>query len=424
MLAPRDSGHICEGDGVPGLVSVIIPLYNCERLIGAAIESVLAQTYQHMEIIVINDGSTDRSLAMAQQYAPRITVIDLPRNRGVAAARNCGMRVARGEYIAFLDADDLWSPRKLAVQLALLNAHPEVGLCVAAYYHGDHQARPHMLITPPATLSIEEIVRNCLILIGGVIVRRNVLQQSGGFDETLMAGEDWDLWIRVVALGTRYAPIRQPLWVYRRHGKNTSTSVPLMATYLLAVYDKYLMHPQLSPHLHSLIKRQIQRRQVAYIIQLFAGNHTMELAELVRNLHAQALSPEDVFEDLVTSIPYAGDICLDGGLNGHWDSHIGWLDLPRLHAMARTILPDVTRAQCRMLRTLGLLHCGVGARTLHNRRMAVLYALQALMTDAGTACGPGSRSFLLQSLLGNRVHGIMVAVRGVLSAARTANAQA
>ena len=110
--------------GTNPLVSIVIPVYNCERYLAEAIESVLAQTYQPIEIIVIDDGSTDKSARVAKKFSPPVKYCYQP-NSGLGAARNCGIRLAKGDYVAFLDADDIWTENKLTLQTAVFQNDPE-----------------------------------------------------------------------------------------------------------------------------------------------------------------------------------------------------------------------------------------------------------------------------------------------------------
>jgi len=113
------------------LVSVVMPAYNVAWCVGRAVDSVLAQDYERRELIVVNDGSTDETRALLAGYGERVTVID-QENRGMSAARNAGIRRARGDYVAFLDADDRWLPGKLSRQVELMETRPELGFCSTA----------------------------------------------------------------------------------------------------------------------------------------------------------------------------------------------------------------------------------------------------------------------------------------------------
>jgi glycosyltransferase involved in cell wall biosynthesis len=125
------------------MISVVMPVYNREKYVGAAIESILAQTFTDFEFIIVDDGSTDHSLDVVKSYPdPRIRLIQMPKNQGISAARNAGNELARGEFIAVMDSDDIALPRRLERQLAYLRKHPEVGLCGASNRRVDNVMQP------------------------------------------------------------------------------------------------------------------------------------------------------------------------------------------------------------------------------------------------------------------------------------------
>jgi hypothetical protein len=207
-------------------VSVIIPTYNTAHLISDAIDSVLAQTYRDLEIIVVDDGSTDNTAEVLADYQDRISYI-YQENQERSAARNNGIGRAQGEYVAFLDADDYWAPDKLTKQIALLAQRPDLGLVYsqAQTFYGDRKW-PRILGTDFS--KIEELNVFEGLLLGKsiptltVVVRTECLQTVGLFDERIIIGEDWDLWLRItLKYAVGYIP--QILAYYR-----------LMGTYLPA----------------------------------------------------------------------------------------------------------------------------------------------------------------------------------------------
>ena len=215
-----------ESSGAPK-VSVVIPLYNKEDHIAAAIQSVLDQDFTDLEVIVVNDGSTDGSAQAVQPFLGRIVYEKQP-NSGPSAARNHGIQLARGEFIAFLDADDEWLADKLAGQAAYLESHPEVMWCGTNVYVDSGQGlNPNETFANwngQAGLEWETIddwflamIQENVILTSGVVVSRSVFQEVGGFDTNIPAGQDMELWIRIASHFPRYGYCRQPLVRYNSH---------------------------------------------------------------------------------------------------------------------------------------------------------------------------------------------------------------
>jgi glycosyltransferase involved in cell wall biosynthesis len=201
-------------------VSVIIPVYNAARYLPAALASVAAQTHAPVEVIVVDDGSTDDSAAVAAQ--PGVQVLRQA-NAGPAQARNAGLAVARGELIAFLDADDEWLPHKLATQVAYLAAHPEAGyvLCRMRTVYEDEFTHPaafnsaHFAGEPRAPLP------------SALLVRAATLAAVGPFDVALRAAEDFDWFARAHDRGIGEGLVDEVLFIKRMHGTNLSLDVPL-----------------------------------------------------------------------------------------------------------------------------------------------------------------------------------------------------
>ena len=189
------------------LVSVVIPVFNRARQIGRAIESVVAQTYSHFEIIVVDDASTDDlTAALAEGADPRLRCVVHPRNRGAAAARNTGVAAAKGEFVAFLDSDDSWYRDKLAFQVAAMRDQPpEVAGHVCAYDciktgYAPRRVAPNWLSQPFS----RAVLFGCTCGPGTTLLcRRAVLAEVGPFDETLRRQEDWDWLLRLAATGHR-----------------------------------------------------------------------------------------------------------------------------------------------------------------------------------------------------------------------------
>jgi glycosyltransferase involved in cell wall biosynthesis len=192
------------------LVSVIVPIYNGERHLGAALESVFAQDYHPFEVIVVDDGSEDGSAAVARSF-PAVRYLRQA-NQGPAAARNAGTAAARGEFIAFHDADDLMAPNKLSAQVDYLLAHPAVG-CVLTRYEaffedGIDQADWLKRYPAPEAGRVHPM---------SGLVRRSALAQVGGFDPAYRVAEGMDLLFRMGAAGVEVTVLPQILMRYRVH---------------------------------------------------------------------------------------------------------------------------------------------------------------------------------------------------------------
>jgi glycosyltransferase involved in cell wall biosynthesis len=186
------------------LVSVIIPTYNSERYIRDTLASVFAQTYSNFELIVIDDGSSDETVSLLQTYGDRVCLVAQP-NQGPAAARNHGLRLAKGELIAFLDSDDLWLPEKLDKQVRFMQQHPDCGLISTEMSTFNDSG---MLDTGVKAriynIKNGRVMRNLLfgnwIQTSGVMARRECFATVGYFtEEKGLFGEDWILWMQIAA---------------------------------------------------------------------------------------------------------------------------------------------------------------------------------------------------------------------------------
>jgi glycosyltransferase involved in cell wall biosynthesis len=188
------------------LVSIIIPAYNAELTLARAIDSVLAQTYSAVELLVVNDGSSDGTRQICEEYGEKIRYIE-QENKGVSAARNHGIREAKGEYIGFLDSDDWYLPAKLQEMIPLFEKYPEVGAVTCAFYekedHGDKrfpllgQVFPEEKIDGVISLIKELSFQHRVVHTNTILIRKQVFNSVGAFDEQFHFGEDLELWIRI-----------------------------------------------------------------------------------------------------------------------------------------------------------------------------------------------------------------------------------
>lgn len=212
----------------PPLVSVVVAAFNREKTIGQAIDSVLAQTGGDYELIVVDDGSTDRTLDILAGYGSRMRVIRRGRNSGLpSVARNAGMAEAQGRYIAFLDSDDYWYPAKLEKQVGLMETRPDVALSHTFCHVVDENARP-LYVRREKEMPVEgdlfeRLIRECFITTSTVMIRKEVLARTGGFDEhpELQRGEDQEFFLRVARDG-RIGFVPEVLAAHRKFPGNIS----------------------------------------------------------------------------------------------------------------------------------------------------------------------------------------------------------
>jgi glycosyltransferase involved in cell wall biosynthesis len=167
-------------------------------MVGQAIESVLAQTYRAWELIVVDDGSTDGTSEHLAQYGTSIRHASRPRN-GVAAARNYGVGIAKGRYVAFLDSDDVWLARKLEIQTAFMERHPEIQICQTGeiWVRNGVRVNPRAKHAKPSGDIFRRSLDLCLVSPSAVMMTKDLFDQCGGFDDSFLVCEDYDLWLRI-----------------------------------------------------------------------------------------------------------------------------------------------------------------------------------------------------------------------------------
>jgi glycosyltransferase involved in cell wall biosynthesis len=247
-------------------VSVVIPNYNCARYLPEAIDSVLKQTHQPCELIVVDDGSSDSSLEVAARYSASVTLIPLAHTGRPGLVRNRGIELARGNFIAFIDADDVWLPEKLATQLGYLRTHPGTALVHSNLDVIDASGRylRQIFVGRPGSQGLsDEYPEPCFAqLLNGdssvwtssVLIRRECLERVGGFAEDLTIGEDYYLWIRL-AREFRVGYIKEPLARHRKHGGNTGTNhASLFPPHEVRLWNKIVrLYPEIQKSHGSLI---------------------------------------------------------------------------------------------------------------------------------------------------------------------------
>jgi glycosyltransferase involved in cell wall biosynthesis len=246
-------------------VSVIIPTHNRAAMVREAIESVLAQSYADRELIVVDDGSTDGTRAAVAAFLPQLTYI-YQEHQGVSAARNRGAAMARGEYLAFLDSDDLWLAHKLTRQMRFMESHPEAIVC----YTDEIWIRKGMRVNPMkkhrkySGMIFAYCLPLCIISPSSVLFLRRLFEEADGFDETLAVCEDYDLWLRIAARHPVYL-VNEPLIVKRGgHDDQLSRSRTGQDRYRIAALEKLLQGDLLSPDQRALAVQELARKCSIY----------------------------------------------------------------------------------------------------------------------------------------------------------------
>lgn len=205
------------------LVDVIIPCFNGSRFLGEAIDSALSQTYSRVEVTVVDDGSTDRTHEVVRNYGDRVRYVRIP-HAGLSAARNAGIRCTRGHLLLFLDADDYLAADAVASHVAAARARPSGAVYYGAWHDVDVSGRPlgEASLYPLSTEPLHRLLEGYCPPCNTLVVRREVLEAVGPFDETLSLQEDWDLWLRVAGQGYEFVPVPRALAAYRRYPESMS----------------------------------------------------------------------------------------------------------------------------------------------------------------------------------------------------------
>jgi hypothetical protein len=272
-------------------VSIIIPTYNRSKLLRVALESALGQTYPSIEVIVVDDGSTDDTAAVVAQYAGRVTYIKQA-NQDVAAARNTGIRAASGEYLTCLDDDDLILPTKIARQAQVLASQPRVGLVHCRFYYADENGNYlYELGALPEGEVLQRLVCMNLIWMGAPLIRRQCLEQVGLFDEEIPPiTADWDMWLRIAEAGYRFACVQEPLGVYRIHRNSMMSDVAELERGVFAVLEKVFSNPHLPSGVIALREQVLAERRFWISCRCYAAG---QWDDARRNLAtALALRPQ------------------------------------------------------------------------------------------------------------------------------------
>lgn len=290
MRSTTSTQKVLRCDDSSPLVSVIMPAYRVSEYIGEAISSVLNQTLSNYEIIVVNDGSPDtvELESELERYRGRIVYIK-QENRGCSAARNIGIQMARGKYIALLDPDDLWEPDYLAEQLGILEADPGIDVlyCDALIFGDSNLAGRRFMDVMPSQgeVTFESLItQRCNVMIS-VTARHETVLRAGLFDESLRSAEDFDMWLRIVQQGGRIKYHNKVLVKYRRHSTSLSADPVWMCRHILKVFDNVRSRGALSTADLKVLQVQTTRFRALVCLNegkraFFSGNARHAIAKL------------------------------------------------------------------------------------------------------------------------------------------------
>jgi glycosyltransferase involved in cell wall biosynthesis len=256
------AGEQVKEEGNPvALVTAVVTTYNRSAQACRAVQSVREQDYPHVEILVVDDGSTDDTPHRLGVFQNRIYYI-YRRNKGVSAARNTGIRLSRGKYIAFLDSDDLWQPEKTARQVAYLETHLEFRACQVGeiWFRRGRRVNPKKIHCKPSGWIFRESLRLCTVSPSAVMVRRDLFEDVGLFDESLPACEDYDLWLRISS--------REPIALlpdslvtkYGGHPDQLSRMTPCLDRYRIRSIVKVLEYGNLTDEQFAAAVSELDRK--------------------------------------------------------------------------------------------------------------------------------------------------------------------
>ncbi len=249
------------------MISIIIPVFNRPKLLTEALNSVLKQKEisEGLEIIVVDDGSTDKTEEVLTGLPGKIICIR-QEHSGVSAARNRGIAQSRGEWIAFLDSDDLWLPGKLSAQMQFFSKHPDMPLCQTEeiWIRNGNRINPRKYHKKPQGYCFPSLLERCLVSPSAVVIHRRVFDLVGLFDETLPACEDYDLWLRI---GCRFpiGLVEKPFIIKRGgHPDQLSATVPNLDRYRIESLLKMLRSVALDPDQRRAAETMLEKKRQVY----------------------------------------------------------------------------------------------------------------------------------------------------------------
>jgi glycosyltransferase involved in cell wall biosynthesis len=277
------------------LISVVIATYNMGQYIDQAVDSILQQAWSELEVIVVDDGSTDDTQKVMQRYADERRVIYIKnQNQGQPKAKNCGIKQSRGDFIAFCDADDLWEPNKLQLQMPLFQ-NPKIGVVYSEVSNIDENNNRYIKISNEirhtGKVTNQLLIEN-FVPFGTAIIRRACIEKNGIFDEEFRMGIDWDLWLRY-SLDWEFSYTPERTYIYRVWSGQMSTNYRGRYDFAKRILNKFIAQhgTQLDP---KYIRKAWADMHVKEAI-VYAKHEKLFLMPLRKIAHSLALDPLQFF---------------------------------------------------------------------------------------------------------------------------------
>lgn len=300
------------------LVSVVMPCYNNAALLSASVHSVLQQDYPNIELIVVDDGSTDNSIAVLQSFGDKISIIQ-QKNQGPAAARNTGIQAAKGQFIAFNDSDDIWLPGKLTAQITYLQQHPDTGLCYSGWkvWAGDNATLQSEMLSSKVADAVDQsrtgwlylsLLKDCVIHTITAVIRRDVFDAVGMFNPAYRIGEDHDLWLRV-SQHTKIAKLKAVYALYRDNPHSITKKVHPQNYSLLVLQSALQQFGTRCPSGNSVTSADIHRylgeRSFTYGYQAIgAGQRQLAKTALKSAISHRFILHKSIMLYVICSVPW------------------------------------------------------------------------------------------------------------------------
>lgn len=286
-----------EKNQILPLVSIIVPVYNTEKFLKECLDSLLAQTYPNFEIVIVNDASPDNSEAIIQEYLKRypekIQYIKKAKNEGLAAARNTGIKAAKGQYIAFCDSDDVWLPEKLEIQMQEFFKDPDLDVVYSDCFLIFEDKKTNQKLTEfwgvkqYSGYIFEKLFKKGNFLYDLGVLKKDIFQKVGLFSEDLRCVEDYEFFLRVALEGYKFKSIKKPLWFYRIREESLSKNKEEMKKHLIKVYENIykqakskIKTKQKIKNLQKIFKKKIKdvekwylKWKLNYLIEKFAKDN-------------------------------------------------------------------------------------------------------------------------------------------------------